>query len=107
MKTIDARNIASGTRMVETANMLLQQGLSDLLRSRHAIDAEDFETLGNLLVNLREVTTLLSLVLDPLAEMPPMNLAWLGLDVTGKVLSDPVAKLIQLGVEPRRAQQAA
>ena len=107
MKTMDARNIASGTRMVETADTLLLQGLSDLLRSREAIDAEDFETLGDLLVNLREVTALLSLVLDPLAEMPPMNLAWLGLDVTGKVLSDPVAKLIHLGVDRERAQQAA
>jgi hypothetical protein len=107
MKTVDARNIASGTRMVETADTLLLQGLSDLLRSRAAIDAEDFQTLGDLLVNLREVTALLSLVLDPLAEMPPMNLAWLGLDVTGKVLSDPVAKLIHLGVDRERAQQAA
>ena len=77
-KIFDVRNIASGTRMVETADTLLLQGLSDLLRSRAAIDAEDFETLGDLLVNLREVTTLLSLVLDPLAEMPAINLAWLG-----------------------------
>ena len=46
MKTVDARNIASGTRMVETADTLLLQGLSDLLRSREAIDAEDFETPG-------------------------------------------------------------
>jgi hypothetical protein len=96
MKTMDARNIASGIRMVETADTtLLLQGLSDLLHSREAIDGEDFETLGDVLMNLREVTTLLSLVLDPLAEMPPMNLAWLGLDVTGKMLGDPVAKLIQ------------
>ena len=51
-------------------------------------------------MNIREVTTLLSLVLDPLAEMPAINLAWLGLDVTGKVLCDPVAKLIHLGVDP-------
>lgn len=107
MRVSEARNMAAGTRMVETADTQLLQGLSDLLRSRAAIDAEDFETLGDLLVNLREVTALLSLVLDPLAEMPPMNLAWLGLDVTGKVLSDPVAKLIQLGVDPWRAQQAA
>jgi len=106
-KIFDVRNIASGTRMVETADTLLLQGLSDLLRSRAAIDAEDFETLGDLLVNLREVTTLLSLVLNPLEKMPAINLAWLGLDVTGKMLSDPVAKLIHLGVDRERAQQAA
>jgi len=93
--------------MVETADTPLLQGLSDLLRGRAAIDAEGFEALGDLLVSLREVTALLSLVLDPLAEMPRVKLAWLGLDVTSKVLSDPVAELFQLGVDPGRAQQVA
>ena len=38
-KIFDIRNVASGSRMVETADTLLLQGLSDLLRSRAAMDA--------------------------------------------------------------------
>jgi len=106
-KLNDARNIASGTRLVETADALLLQGLVDLLPSRAAIDAEDREILGDVLVNLRTVTALLTDVMNPAAELSAVDLAWFGLDVSGKSLSDPVGKLIQLGVDPRRAQHAA
>ena len=58
-------------------------------------------------MNLREVTYLLTDVLNPAVELPAVNLAWLGLGVDGTNRSDPVAKLIQLGVDPVRAQQAA
>jgi hypothetical protein len=102
-----ARNIASGTRLVEAADALLLQGLVDLLPSRSALDADDREDLGDLLVRLREITYLLGEVLNPAAELSAINLAWFGLDVLGKDLTDPVAKLIQLGVDPVRARQAA
>jgi len=106
-KLNDARNIASGTRLVETADALLLQGLVDLLPSRAAIDAEDREILGDVLVNLRTVTALLTDVMNPAAELSAVDLAWFGLGVDGNNLSDPVGKLIQLGVDPRRAQHAA
>ena len=106
-KLNDARNIASGTRLVETADALLLQGLVDLLPSRAAIDAEDREILGDVLVNLRTVTALLTDVMNPAAELSAVDLAWFGLGVDGNNLSDPVGKLIQLGVDPGRAQHAA
>jgi hypothetical protein len=106
-KISDARNIASGTRLVEAADALLLQGLVDLLPSRGGIDREDREALGDLLVSLRTVVDLLADVMNPAAEMSAIDLAWLGLSENGNNLSDPVAKLIQLGVDPQRAQQAA
>jgi hypothetical protein len=106
-KLFDARNIASGTRLVEAADALLLQGLADLLPSRNALDTDDRAVLGDLLVNLREIVYLLECVQNPAAKLPAVNLAWLGLDVSGKDLSDPVAKLIQLGVDPGRARHAA
>jgi hypothetical protein len=106
-KISDARNIASGTRLVEAADALLLQGLADLLPSRDALEADDRADLGDLLVNLRTVTALLTDVMNPSAQLSAVNLAWLGLGVDGNTLSDPVATLIRLGVDPRRAQQAA
>lgn len=106
-KTIDSRNLAAGLRLVQAADALLLQGLTDLLPSRAALDAEDRSDLGELLVSLRELTFLLTEVANPAAELPAVNLAWLGLSTTGKDLSDPVSKLIQLGVDPVRAREAA
>ena len=92
---------------METADALLLQGLVDLLPSRVAIDADDREIIGDVLVNLRSVTSLLTDLMNPAAELRAIDLAWLGLGLDGNNLSDAVAKLIQLGVDPLQAKQAA